>query len=109
MAWNAMLRPVNSAGAVSSTRQLWTGGKIPFQRTPKIQGRTSAPAAHIAAQLAFPLLASVGFSARAAMHEWPTCLFFIVNVAAWAYALHVFIGWPAAAEELRTALQPRLR
>jgi cellulose synthase/poly-beta-1,6-N-acetylglucosamine synthase-like glycosyltransferase len=109
MALNTMLLPVNLAGAVTSIRQIWSGRKIPFQRTPKIRGRTSAPAAHIAAQLAFPLLASVGFSARIAMHEWPTCLFFIVNVATWAYALHVFIGWHAAREDLRGGFEPRLR
>src|SRR5205814_2202244 len=42
MALNAMLLPINLAGAINSLRQLWSGRKIPFQRTPKLQGWTAA-------------------------------------------------------------------
>src|SRR2546422_3685333 len=33
---------INFAGAINSLQQLWTGRKIPFQRTPKVPGRTAA-------------------------------------------------------------------
>lgn len=36
--------PVNLAGALASVRQIVTGPKVPFVRTPKVEGRTVVPA-----------------------------------------------------------------
>jgi cellulose synthase (UDP-forming) len=41
-----MLIPVNLAGVYRSVAQMVTGRKSPFARTPKIEGRTAAPASH---------------------------------------------------------------
>jgi cellulose synthase (UDP-forming) len=42
-ALNLLLIPINVGGALKSIQQLATGRKIPFGRTPKVGGRTSAP------------------------------------------------------------------
>jgi cellulose synthase/poly-beta-1,6-N-acetylglucosamine synthase-like glycosyltransferase len=106
LALNVMLLPINLAGTVNSIRQLCSRRKIPFQRTPKIQGRTSAPAGHIAAQLAQPLIAATQCATQALAHDWLGSLFMLLYATACTYSLHVFIGWHAAGEDLRARLQP---
>src|SRR5262249_15629955 len=44
-ALNLLLVPVLLGGRVQSLRQAWSGEAVPFRRTPKIAGRTSAPPA----------------------------------------------------------------
>src|SRR5439155_163563 len=69
MALNAMLLPINLAGAINSLRQLWSGRKIPFQRTPKLQGRTAAAPVQIAAQFGLLLFAAAEAKIRYAAGE----------------------------------------
>lgn len=45
--FNLILLPVNLAGVMKSLQQGVTGQKIPFARTPKVKGRTSAPATYV--------------------------------------------------------------
>jgi hypothetical protein len=101
MALNAMLLPINLSGAFNSIQQLWTGRKIPFQRTPKVPGRTAATPAHIAAQLGLLLVVAIQVPVHAVTGEWLKCLFFLFYAVAFSYALRVFIGWHAAVEDLR--------
>jgi cellulose synthase/poly-beta-1,6-N-acetylglucosamine synthase-like glycosyltransferase len=42
-ALNLLLLPIHLAGSIASLRQILTGRKTPFRRTPKVAGRTSAP------------------------------------------------------------------
>ena len=56
-----LLVPVNLAGVYRSLEQIITGRKSPFARTPKIKGRTAAPASHLLALCA--LTATATFSA----------------------------------------------
>ncbi|MDP9351051.1 MAG: glycosyltransferase family 2 protein [Chloroflexota bacterium] len=49
-ALNLMLLPVNLGGVLKSLKQAWTGRKIPFGRTPKTNGRTSAPPGYLLAE-----------------------------------------------------------
>ncbi len=109
MALNAMLLPVNLSGAINSLQQLWTGRKIPFQRTPKVDSRTAARPAHIAAQFGFLLLAGIQVPLRLAAGRWMECLFFGFYAAAFGYALQVFIGWHAAMEDFFGGLKPQPR
>ena len=92
MSLNAMLLPVNLAGAVNSIRQLCTGRKIPFQRTPKVDGRTAATPLHVAAQLALFLLACSEAPLRLVSGEWLPGLLFLTWAVALGYALHAFAG-----------------
>ncbi len=106
---NTMLLPINFAGTINSLQQLLTGQKIPFQRTPKVDERTAATPIHIAAQLGLLLFASVQVPLRLIAGEWFQCLFFLLYAIMFGYAMHVFIGWRAAIEDLFGHLEPRLR
>jgi cellulose synthase (UDP-forming) len=53
-----LLIPVNLGGVVKSLHQWWTGRLPVFARTPKITGRTAAPALYILTSLALPLWTS---------------------------------------------------
>lgn len=46
-ALNMLLIPVNLAGVFRSLQQAWNRKKIPFVRTPKVNGRVSTPAIYI--------------------------------------------------------------
>src|SRR3569623_1928370 len=48
-ALNLLLIPVNLGGVLKSVQQGYSGKKIPFGRTPKVQGRTAAPPLYIIA------------------------------------------------------------
>ena len=108
MALNAMLLPINFAGAVNSLWQLWTGRKIPFQRTPKVRGRTAAPPVHLAAQFGLTLFAIAQAAVRCAAGAWVAGLFFAWYAAALGYAFHAFIGWHAALEDVVGGVALRL-
>src|SRR5437016_13628282 len=109
MALNAMLLPINLAGAINSLRQLWSGRKVPFQRTPKVRGRTAATPVHIAAQFGLLLFAAAEAKIRYAAGEWLAFLFFACYAAALSYTFHVFIGWRAALEDGLGGVELRLR
>src|SRR5256885_1060029 len=49
-ALNLMLIPVNLGGVLKSLEQALTGRKTPFGRTPKVSGRTAAPALYVLAE-----------------------------------------------------------
>ncbi len=109
MALNAMLLPINFAGAINSLLQLWSGRKVPFQRTPKVRGRTAATPVHIAAQFGLLFFTAVEAKMRCAAGDWLAFLFFAWYAAALSYAFHVFIGWHAALEDAAGGLEVRLR
>jgi hypothetical protein len=51
-ALNLLLIPANLGGVFKSLQQAITGRRIPFGRTPKVSGRTSAPARYVLAEYA---------------------------------------------------------
>jgi cellulose synthase (UDP-forming) len=56
-----LLIPVNLGGVAKSLHQWWTGRPPVFARTPKVTGRTAAPALSVMATLVLPLwIAAVG-------------------------------------------------
>ena len=54
-----LLIPVNLGGVARSLHQWWTGRHPVFARTPKVTGRTAAPAFYIVASLAVPVWTAI--------------------------------------------------
>ena len=99
-----MLIPINLAGVFRSLQQIITGRKSPFGRTPKIEGRTSTPAAHV-----FILwgIFAVGFGScfgNLLFHRWFYGVFSGTNAVATLYGLTRFVGLHAGWEDLRFGL-----
>ncbi|THD60479.1 glycosyltransferase family 2 protein [Phenylobacterium sp.] len=102
-ALNLLLVPVNIAGVLDSVRQLVSGRKAPFARTPKIEGRTATP-------LLFLALEALGLSGLLACltldlaaHRWTHAAMSGVNFALLAFAFSRFIGWRNALTDLQLA------
>lgn len=94
--FNLILLPVNLAGVLKSLQQAITGNKIPFARTPKVTGRTAAPALYVA----LPFLI-VGFSILTAIRDvtqqnWGNAIFATFNALMALWAIVAFIGVRAA-------------
>ena len=110
-ALNLLLLPVNLAGVLQSIRQICTGRKSPFGRTPKVEGRTAAAPAYVLAE--YGLLASWLFGAAMEWHQGRplNAIFALVNGLFLYYAVSVFIGHRNAREDVRgliLGLQARL-
>ncbi|MCK1640342.1 glycosyltransferase [Bradyrhizobium sp. 157] len=95
-----LLVPVNLAGVYRSLEQVATGRKSPFARTPKIKGRTAAPASHLLAL--FVLTATSIISA--ATNLWSGNLLFFgfcsINVSFFLYGFLTLIGWREAVVDI---------
>jgi hypothetical protein len=105
--FNLLLIPVSIAGMLKSLRQALTGEPSPFIRTPKVPGRTAAPATYtLIPVLAMPWMvyvAIVGF-----MHSGYAFLVFgSVNIAALLYALAAFIRFRYGWEDVLTSFRTR--
>lgn len=103
-AFNLLLIPVNLAGVFMSVRQMISGQKIPFKRTPKIAGRTSSPASFLI--LEYLLLAGLlAMSVFNLMHGYFLNAFFgLTNAGFLGYALVYFIGFRESLIDLSDAL-----
>ena len=105
--FNLLLIPVSIAGMLKSLQQAFTGEPSPFIRTPKVPGRTAAPATYtLIPVLAMPWMvyvAIVGF-----MHSGYAFLVFgSVNIAALLYALAAFIRFRYGWEDVVTSFSMR--
>jgi cellulose synthase/poly-beta-1,6-N-acetylglucosamine synthase-like glycosyltransferase len=104
---NLLLMPVNMAGVLMSIRQLITGEKAPFGRTPKIEGRTRMSGTQVLIQwsvFSYLLFFSVTdiISGRY-MHA----LFCLFNLIFYLYGLTAFIPWNESWDDLRYSLAKR--
>lgn len=106
-ALNLLLIPVNLGGVFRSLQQAITGRKVPFGRTPKIVGRTPAPALYVAA--AYVLLGQwlLGAGNDTWHGRWMLAAFSLINAALLAYAIRTFIGWKRSRVDLAAALHAR--
>ena len=86
-ALNLMLVPVNLGGALKSLHQGWTGEKIPFVRTPKIAGRTSAPWVYVLGEHALLAYSVFAFLMDIAAGRYAHALFSGINAAFFLYIL----------------------
>ena len=102
-AFNLMLLPVIAAGVMKQMQQIVTGRKIPFGRTPKVQGRTGAPAFYYLVEVA--LIGYFGYRIviEAQSENWSQVAFVGINFAFLVYALIHFIGIRAMIEDVGAA------
>lgn len=91
-ALNLMLVPVHLAGVLKSIHQGLTGKRIPFGRTPKVSGRTAAPAWAVLAIWGMTLWCLVAFTLGVATGRWMNAAAALVTGAALAYSAVAFIG-----------------
>ncbi|RKZ69783.1 MAG: glycosyl transferase [Gammaproteobacteria bacterium] len=99
-ALNLLLIPINLGGVFKSLQQAFNKTKIPFGRTPKVEGRTSAPAFYIFLEyvLVFQWIMGAGFDF--ASHNWAHGSFAMVNAIFLGYAIWHFIGVTESVEDL---------
>jgi cellulose synthase/poly-beta-1,6-N-acetylglucosamine synthase-like glycosyltransferase len=108
-AFNWLLMPINIAGAVQSVQQGVTGEKIPFGRTPKVTGRTAAPAWAIAALWVLLLYTMAGAVWNAELERWYHASFSAMTCLALGYAMVVLVGVRQGLEDLRPLREGALR
>lgn len=92
-ALNLLLLPINIAGVLKSLQQAATKRKIPFGRTPKVAGRTRAPALYVAMEFCLLAYWSLGVAVDLTAERWVHAVFGAANVGLLAYAVGRFIGW----------------
>jgi len=108
-AMNLMLFPIVTGGVLKSFEQIITGKKIPFSRTPKIPGRTAAPALYSLIAILMPLaFAYVVFNQIRLGHE-AQAVFAGINTLVAVYALVNFVGVKAAMEDMLVGIKTRWR
>ena len=108
-ALNLLLIPVNLGGVLKSLQQVLTGRRSPFGRTPKVSGRTAAPARYVFAAYCLLAVWLVGFGIDIATARWVSALFFLANALMLAYAILSFIGLRESWEDIRLSLSLRWR
>ena len=99
-AMNLMLVPVNLSGVLKSVWQAVTSEKSPFLRTPKIAGRTTAPAAYILVIYGMAVYCFVGFVFDAMALRLAHAAFGLINGLFLGYAIKRFIGFRESWEDI---------
>jgi cellulose synthase (UDP-forming) len=104
-ALNLMLLPVHLAGVLQSIQQLCSGRKVPFGRTPKVEGRTAAAPAYIVAQ--YGLLAAwlLGAARECLEGRVFNATLAVTNALFLYYAVHTFLKHRNALDDLRAWLR----
>jgi hypothetical protein len=106
--FNLLLIPVSIAGMLKSLQQVVTGKPSPFIRTPKVPGRTAAPATYTLVPV-FTMPWMVFVAAEGFVHSGYAFLVFgSVNVAAVIYGLTAFIRLRSGWEDVRESFRLRL-
>ena len=99
-ALNLLLIPVNIAGVLKSIQQGITGKKIPFGRTPKIQGRTAAAPLYIIFAYLLFLQWSIGAAFDINDRHIAHAIFAALNATFLLYAIRTFIGYKESWQDL---------
>ena len=100
-ALNLLLAPVNAGGVLKSLQQVVTGNKIPFGRTPKVIGRTAAPAFYVLVEYLLVAFCINGAVLSGLQGQYMASAFAALNAVFLAYAVLAFIGPRASFEDLR--------
>ena len=103
-ALNLLLIPVNLAGVFKSIQQGLTGRKIPFGRTPKVQGRTAAPLRFVVAEYVLCAWWFAGVVRDVLEHRWVHALFGLCNSVLLGYAIFRYVGLRESMQDLRAAI-----
>ncbi len=99
-ALNLMLIPINLGGVFKSLHQAWTQKKIPFGRTPKVKGRTAAPAFYIIAEFAILLFSIISFAVYVILGRWSYAVFSLSNSIFFLYIVKHYMGLRESKEDL---------
>lgn len=99
-ALNLLLIPINLSGVAKSIQQGVSGQRIPFGRTPKILGRTSAPIFFILAEYGLLLWWIICFALDIENERWTSAVFIFINACLMAYAIYRFIGLRESWEDI---------
>ncbi len=99
-ALNLMLIPINLGGVIKSIHQAWTCQKIPFGRTPKVTGRTSAPALYIIAEFVILFFSMISFFAYFILGKWLYALLSFSNAVFFLYIVKNYMGLTESKEDL---------
>lgn len=103
-ALNLVLIPVNIAGVLKSIEQLVRQTKIPFSRTPKIEGHTPAPTMLVACEFLLLGYCLSGMVVNLAIGSWLNAAFSGINACILYYAMDRFMGVSECARQvLRSA------
>jgi len=108
-AMNLMLFPIVTGGVLKSFEQMITGKKIPFSRTPKIPGRTAAPALYSIIALLMPVAFAYVAYTQLTHEHWSRGGFALINMAMVTYALIAFVGVKGAIEDMMAGVKARWR
>ncbi len=98
-AFNLMVFPVAVGGVMKQFQQMITGKKIPFGRTPKVTGRTAAPALYCIVEAALFVGFVVATVRNVQLDRDMQAGFSLLNAAFMAYSLYFFIGIKALWED----------
>jgi cellulose synthase/poly-beta-1,6-N-acetylglucosamine synthase-like glycosyltransferase len=99
-ALNLLLLPVNLAGVAKSVQQGVLKTKIPFGRTPKVQGRTQVPRLYLVSTLVLIGYWTVALGLDVRGDRWGHAGFELLNVALLTLAVGRFIGWRGLRDDL---------
>jgi hypothetical protein len=95
-----MLIPINLGGVFKSLHQALTGQKIPFGRTPKVIGRTVAPAFYVGTEFAILLLSIASSIGNAIFGRWLYAAFAFTNSIFFLYIVNNYVGLNEGREDL---------
>ena len=104
-ALNLLLIPVNLGGVIKSVQQAILRTKVPFVRTPKVDGRTAAPAFYILLEYVLVAHWLIGAGVDIFNDRWAHGLFAAGNAALLFYAVYRFIGLRESREDISIAYQ----
>jgi len=95
-----MLFPIMIGGILKQFQQMITGKKIPFGRTPKVSGRTAAPALYCLIELALLSYCSYYTVHHMVNLEFSQALLSAINAGFMLYALVHYMGIKATLEDV---------
>jgi cellulose synthase/poly-beta-1,6-N-acetylglucosamine synthase-like glycosyltransferase len=99
-ALNLLLLPVHLGGVLKSLHQAITGLRTPFGRTPKVMGRTAAPAGYVLAEYGFLVAAVAMLGFDLLHHYWLSATLALTYTLFCSYAILHFVGVRNSAEDL---------
>jgi cellulose synthase (UDP-forming) len=91
-ALNLMLLPINLAGILATLRQIVTGHKGSFARTPKTVARNAVPLYSLLFNLAVPGLMLWYVSDGLAQQDYAAIVFPVLNISLYCYGIYRFMG-----------------
>ncbi len=107
LTFDLILIPLNMVGVVQSIQQMITGRQIPFMRTPKVPGRTAAPAAIVLAECALWLYC-ISATVFSLLHgSWLDAIFPLVHAVMFWYAIKTFIGFRNSISDVYYGIFPK--